>query len=150
VYSIGEFSRITGLSIKTLRFYHEQGLLAPSWVDEDTGYRYYAPAKVEIAQVITQLRALDLPLADIAEIMRTADEDSDLLAVLERHRTAIAEKLRRYRGIPDVDRRSAHARTVQRVRSRVQPDREELRPPPLWSGVSLALRQRVPRGRRQL
>jgi DNA-binding transcriptional MerR regulator/effector-binding domain-containing protein len=99
VYSIGEFSRITGLSIKTLRYYHEQGLLAPSCVDEDSGYRYYAPAKVEIAQVITQLRALELPLADIAEIIRTADDDSDLLAVLERHRTTIGEKLRRYRGI---------------------------------------------------
>ncbi|MEX2120445.1 MAG: MerR family DNA-binding transcriptional regulator [Pirellulales bacterium] len=39
-FSIGEFSKITGLTVKTLRFYHEQGLLVPSCVGEETGYRY--------------------------------------------------------------------------------------------------------------
>src|SRR5688572_21374443 len=47
VYSIGEFSKITRLTVKTLRFYHEQGLIVPSWVDEQTGYRYYDSSKVE-------------------------------------------------------------------------------------------------------
>jgi DNA-binding transcriptional MerR regulator/DNA gyrase inhibitor GyrI len=98
VYTIGEFSRITGLSVKTLRFYHEEGLLAPSSVDEQSGYRYYAPAKIEIARVITRLRALDLPLAEIAGLLRL-DVDADVLAVLERQRTVIEEKLRKYRGI---------------------------------------------------
>ena len=41
VFSIGEFSKITGLTVKTLRFYHEQGLLHPTHVDSETGYRYY-------------------------------------------------------------------------------------------------------------
>ena len=50
VFSIGEFSKITGLTIKTLRFYHEQGLLTPTTVDEETGYRYYAEAKIESNQ----------------------------------------------------------------------------------------------------
>ncbi|HVR73644.1 MAG TPA: MerR family DNA-binding transcriptional regulator [Planctomycetota bacterium] len=40
-FSIGELSRITGLSVKTLRFYHEKGILEPSSVDPATGYRYY-------------------------------------------------------------------------------------------------------------
>jgi len=34
LYSIGEFSKVTGMSVKALRFYHEQGLLKPSFVDE--------------------------------------------------------------------------------------------------------------------
>jgi DNA-binding transcriptional MerR regulator/effector-binding domain-containing protein len=97
VYTIGEFSRITGLSVKTLRFYHEQGLLEPSSVDEQSGYRYYAPAKIEIARIITGLRALDLPLAEIAGLLRL--DDGDVLAVLQRQRTVIEEKLRKYRGI---------------------------------------------------
>jgi DNA-binding transcriptional MerR regulator len=99
VYTIGEFSRITGLSVKTLRFYHEQGLLAPSTVDEQTGYRYYAPAKIEVAEVITRLRALDLSLAEIAELLSTIDDDGDVLELLERKRTVIEQKLRQYRGI---------------------------------------------------
>jgi DNA-binding transcriptional MerR regulator/DNA gyrase inhibitor GyrI len=98
MYTIGEFSRITGLSVKTLRFYHEEGLLTPTSVDEQTGYRYYAPAKIEVAQVITRLRALDLSLAEIAELLHS-DDDGDVLELLERKRTAIAEKLRQYRGI---------------------------------------------------
>jgi DNA-binding transcriptional MerR regulator len=39
VFSIGEFSKITGLTVKTLRLHHEQGLLVPRHVDEQTGYR---------------------------------------------------------------------------------------------------------------
>jgi DNA-binding transcriptional MerR regulator/effector-binding domain-containing protein len=99
VYTIGEFSRITGLSVKTLRFYHEQGLLEPSSIDEQSGYRYYAPAKIEIAQVITRLRALDISLAEIADILRRLEDDGDVLEVLERQRTVIEQKLRHYRGI---------------------------------------------------
>jgi DNA-binding transcriptional MerR regulator len=51
-YSIGEFSQVTGLSVKTLRFYHERGILIPSSVDDATGYRFYDAAKVEKARVI--------------------------------------------------------------------------------------------------
>jgi len=50
-YSIGEFSQITGLSVKTLRFYHEKGILLPSSVDEATGYRFYQPDKIEKARI---------------------------------------------------------------------------------------------------
>jgi len=98
VYTIGEFSRITGLSIKTLRFYHEEGLLTPTSIDEQSGYRYYAPAKIEVADVITRLRALDLSLAEIAELLRSGD-DGDVLELLERRRIVIEQKLRQYRGI---------------------------------------------------
>jgi DNA-binding transcriptional MerR regulator len=48
-YSIGEFSQVTELSVKTLRFYREKGILIPSSVDEATGCRFYAAAKVEKA-----------------------------------------------------------------------------------------------------
>ncbi len=99
MYTIGEFSRITGLSVKTLRFYHEQGLLAPTSIDEQSGYRYYAPAKIEVAEVITRLRALDLTLAEIADLLERYDDDGDVLALLERQRSVIAQKLRQYRGI---------------------------------------------------
>lgn len=57
-YSIGEFSQVTGLSVKTLRFYHERGILLPTSVDEATGYRFYDADKIEKARVIMRLRAL--------------------------------------------------------------------------------------------
>ena len=58
--AIGEFSRMTHLSIRTLRRYHEVGLLEPEMVDASSGYRYYSGDQIPIAQVIHRLRELDV------------------------------------------------------------------------------------------
>jgi DNA-binding transcriptional MerR regulator len=54
--SIGEFSRAAHLSVKTLRHYHEVGLLEPSEIDPNSGYRYYSYEQIPTAQVIRRLR----------------------------------------------------------------------------------------------
>ena len=64
--SIGEFSQITHLSVKTLRRYHEAGLLQPAEVDPHTGYRYYATTQVPTAQVIRRFRELGMPVREVA------------------------------------------------------------------------------------
>lgn len=92
-FSIGEFSKATGLTIKTLRFYHEQGLLEPSSVDEPSGYRYYGPEKVDVARVIRQLRELGFPLRDIKTIVTSCDDDSDIVDFLDRRRDAIRSQV---------------------------------------------------------
>jgi DNA-binding transcriptional MerR regulator len=99
VFTIGDFSKITGLTVKTLRFYHEQGLLLPTHVDPETGYRYYDRSKIETARVITHLRSLDLSLEEIGEILRTARDDADLRDVMERQKRALEAKIRRYREV---------------------------------------------------
>jgi DNA-binding transcriptional MerR regulator/effector-binding domain-containing protein len=99
MFSIGEFSKITGLTIKTLRFYHEKGVLTPTRVDAGTGYRWYAPAKVEVARVIAELRKLEFTLSDIAEILSSFDDESDILDNLQRQKSTIDERLRQYRNI---------------------------------------------------
>jgi DNA-binding transcriptional MerR regulator len=96
VFSIGEFSKITGLTVKTLRFYHEQQLLPPACVDDQTGYRYYSDRQVERARAITYLRSLDFPLAEIALLLAGEDE-TELLQAVVRQRAAIEEKIDRYR-----------------------------------------------------
>ena len=95
MFTIGEFSKITGLTVKTLRFYHEQGLLNPSCVDEQTGYRYYNDEKIETARAITYLRGLDFSLEQIADILRREPDDAELVELLCRQRSAIEEKIRR-------------------------------------------------------
>ena len=97
VYSIGEFSKITGLTVKTLRFYHEQRVLTPSVVDEASGYRYYDAGKIETARMIVLLRELEFPLDEIAAILSEYDDEGELLDYLERQRAAIETKLRHYR-----------------------------------------------------
>ena len=73
-YSIGEFSQITGLSVKTLRFYHEKGILAPTSVDDATGYRFYDETKIEKARIIMRLRQMEFSLEDIAAVKGQCDE----------------------------------------------------------------------------
>jgi DNA-binding transcriptional MerR regulator len=67
--TVGTFSRITHISVKTLRHYHEAGLLEPADVDEHTGYRYYSLEQVPTAQVIRRLRGLDMPVADVKAVL---------------------------------------------------------------------------------
>ena len=71
--SIGVFSRMTFVSVKALRHYHEIGLLAPAWVDPDSGYRHYSVAQVPVAQVIRRLRDLGMPLPDIRTVVHAPD-----------------------------------------------------------------------------
>jgi DNA-binding transcriptional MerR regulator len=73
--SIGEFSRMTFLSVKTLRHYHETGLLAPARIDPSSGYRYYEPSQVTTAQVIRRFRELDLPIEQLRAFLDAPDEE---------------------------------------------------------------------------
>ena len=74
--TIGEFSQITHLSIKTLRRYHEAGLLQPAHVDHQTGYRYYSPDQVPAAQVIHRFRELEMPVREVAELIAVTDPNA--------------------------------------------------------------------------
>jgi DNA-binding transcriptional MerR regulator/effector-binding domain-containing protein len=74
--TIGEFSRMTFLSVKTLRHYHETGLLAPTRIDASTGYRYYDVSQVTTAQVIRRFRDLDLPIERLRAFLDAADEEA--------------------------------------------------------------------------
>jgi DNA-binding transcriptional MerR regulator/effector-binding domain-containing protein len=98
-YSIGEFSTITGLSIKTLRFYHEKGILVPSSVDEATGYRFYDASKVEKARVIMRLREMEFSIEDIAIVLGECSDEADILNYLERQKTMLQQRIQEDRDI---------------------------------------------------
>ena len=99
LFSIGEFSRATGLTVKALRFYHEQGVLKPAYVDPDNGYRFYAISQIDSAGVIAKLRELDFSVKTIAEIVRDCDDEEDILELLESHLDEIAQQLQHLLGI---------------------------------------------------
>jgi len=74
--SIGDFSRMTYLSVKSLRRYHDMGLLAPADVDRESGYRYYEADQVPIGQVIRRFRDLGMPLDQVKEVLQAPDAAS--------------------------------------------------------------------------
>ena len=99
MFSIGEFSKITGLTVKSLRFYHEQGVLVPAYVDSGSGYRYYSEPQVEVARIIVTLRNLEFSVVDIREILSGYDDDGDILEKLQSQRDTIQARMRKDRQI---------------------------------------------------
>jgi DNA-binding transcriptional MerR regulator len=99
--SIGQFSDVTGLTVKALRLYDRRGLLCPAIVDVDSGYRYYNPDQVDRARRIRLLRSLHMPLKDIQVLLTTEDQDI-IQQQLEEHRQRIGERLQDYRRVLSV------------------------------------------------
>ncbi len=89
---IGRFSRMSRLSIKALRLYDEHGLLTPSWVDPSSGYRYYRATQARHAEAIRILRAVDMSLDEIRDVL--AEDDPEFtIKRLAMHRERLAERL---------------------------------------------------------
>ena len=133
--AIGEFSRLTHLSVRTLRRYHDAGLLEPATVDPTSGYRYYTADQIPTAQVIHRLRELDVPLPDVQRILRSPDPGARAALVahhlqrleteLDRTRAAVASLRRLLRPEPaplQVELRAVPATTVAAVEDDVEHD----------------------------
>ena len=96
--TIGEFSRLTHLTVKSLRHYHDQGLLTPHAIDPQSGYRRYAVDQAPAAMLIGRLRALDMPLAEVRRVLESADP-GERDAVIAEHLLRMERELDRTRAV---------------------------------------------------
>lgn len=94
--SVGALSKISGVSIRALRYYDQIGLLHPSEV-APTGYRYYGEAAVERLWQILFYRELDFPLESIAAILSSPNYDRT--RALQEHRELLLKKRERLDGL---------------------------------------------------
>jgi DNA-binding transcriptional MerR regulator len=69
MFRIGNFSRLTRVSVKALRFYDEVGLLKPTYVDRDTGYRYYSATLLPRLNRILAFKELGFSLEEISHLL---------------------------------------------------------------------------------
>lgn len=120
--AIGEFSRLTHLSIRTLRRYHEGGLLEPELVDASSGYRYYSADQIPTAQVIHRLRELDVPLADVRRILGASDPDQRAALVAEHLVRLEAELARTRSAVTSLRRLLAPEPAPLQVELRAEPE----------------------------
>ncbi|MFV0352048.1 MAG: MerR family transcriptional regulator [Oscillospiraceae bacterium] len=74
MFKIGEFSKLTQVSIRMLRYYDEMGLLKPQQTDAFTGYRLYSAAQIPLLNKIVFLRDLDFTVAQIADALQHWDD----------------------------------------------------------------------------
>lgn len=99
---IREFAELTGVSVRTLHYYDEIGLLKPSAVDEQNGYRFYDEGSLMRMQEILFYRELDFPLKDIQTIISSPDYDKQN-ALKEQKRLLTLKKERLERLIAALD-----------------------------------------------
>lgn len=69
MFKIGEFSKLSQIPIKTLRYYHELGLLSPAEIDTFTGYRYYTASQLPRLNRILALKELGFSLEQIRQVL---------------------------------------------------------------------------------
>lgn len=126
--TIGAFARAARLSTKALRLYDELGLLPPTAVDGESGYRFYAPEQLERARLIASLRRLGMPLARIRVVLglegvAAADEVASYWSEV------LAETADRERLAAGLVRElKAHGEAGPRIRAAARSDRGLVRP----------------------
>lgn len=99
MYKIGEFSRITSLTVKTLRYYDEAGILTPSSRDEESGYRLYSAEDYRRAELIILLRRFDFSISEIRDVLDNCDDKSDLRYYLGEKKAQIEKRINHYKGL---------------------------------------------------
>ena len=89
---IGDFSKLSRVSIRMLRHYDDIGLLKPAETDDFTGYRYYREDQLFIVARITALKDMGFPLADIVRILEIYDDKEKLDGFLAARQKELAEQ----------------------------------------------------------
>lgn len=83
MYRISQFSKISGLTVKALRYYDKEGILEPSFRNEENQYRYYDDDNLKKAMLIKYLRSLDFSIIEIKEVVETVKNEDDLVYILQ-------------------------------------------------------------------
>ena len=89
LYKIGMFAAMNHVTVKTLRFYEEQGLLMPALIHPETGYRYYTLSQMAALHQITALKLAGFTLEEIARIHSGTDEE----VVLRKKKSELLAKI---------------------------------------------------------
>jgi DNA-binding transcriptional MerR regulator len=111
---IGRFARLAGLTVPQLRHYDRRGILVPATRDRRSGYRYYSEAQAAAARAIALLRSIDVPLADIQELLG-APEPERVRRVFAEHRRRVERRLGEARAaLESIDRIISEGELMER------------------------------------
>lgn len=124
--SIGEVSRMKGVSPKSLRYYEQLGILTPAYVDPHSGYRYYAMNQMIVVDVIITCIELGIPLKTLTDYVGETGS-LDIASLLAKGRTKALENLRRARlSLAQIDGYLEEAGEQERLKNDTEPYRRAI------------------------
>ena len=112
MFTVGEFSKICQVTIKTLHYYDRIGLLQPSKVDKFTGYRYYNQTQLDKMLLIQRLKRYGFSLEEIAQLMECTEAEL-LLARLRRQQHKLQQQMQSTQLI--INELDAHLQSIERT-----------------------------------
>lgn len=112
IYKIGQFSKITMLTVKTLRYYHEKGLLVPIGVSDENNYRHYSESQIETAKLIKMLKTYEFTINEILEILENSQDASDIQAYLDEKYELFEQEIQRYESLKKEIKSYIHPKEV--------------------------------------
>ena len=83
IYRIGEFSKIVGMTTKTLRYYDDEGILTPSYRNKANGYRLYSPEDIKKAEIVAEMRNFGFTISEMKDALRNIRDDDDFIDYLD-------------------------------------------------------------------
>jgi DNA-binding transcriptional MerR regulator/predicted transcriptional regulator YdeE len=127
---IGEFSKLAQVSVKTLRYYDELGLLRPDWVDRYTGYRYYSLGQLPRLNRLLALKELGFSLVQIARLLKDDLPTGELQRLMKLRQAELEQQVQaeqarlarvaaRLRQIEQEGRQPRHEVVLKQVRPRL-------------------------------
>ena len=126
MFKIGEFSRLSRVPVKTLRYYDEVGLLKPADVDPLTGYRYYAATQLPRLHRLLALKDLGFTLQEIAALLADDLSAEEMRGMLKAKRLEIEGRAQ--------EERERLAREIEKVWRRMVARKLPPVPPQGWRG----------------
>lgn len=114
-YTVKQVAKLSGVSVRTLHFYDEAGILKPAYIGAN-GYRYYDEPQLLILQQILFYRELGLELKQIEQILRRADFEK--VVALESHREILRKNLARTQALLEtIDKTIHHLKGTRKMNS---------------------------------
>ena len=115
-YTVKKLSKLSGVTVRTLHWYDEIGLLKPAYYGEN-GYRYYEEEQLLTLQQILFFRELGFPLKDIQKVL--VSDDFDKIRALHAHKRILEDNLGRVRNlVKTVDKTINHLRGKQKMKDK--------------------------------
>ena len=100
--SIGQMGKLNNLSVQTLRHYEKVGILKPSYINEETGYRYYSMKDFNTIDLIKQCKAMGLSLEEIKEVTNNYTSLESIVDILGNQKKIISNKIKELENIMDL------------------------------------------------